>query len=110
MFQFQVLLSAAGLLTEIAILVMTILFMSRTGRNDAKFLFIGSLVHVLVRITYLVIPTMSFFQYDSDNAYDITRFYNVMGFVSFFGAVFFCVGMVMLIQSTINSHTKGHPN
>jgi predicted permease len=101
MYQLQSALSFLGFLPELVILIMAGLYMTRSKRNDAKLLFTGSVIHLLTRIFYFIIPFLTVMKYDNGDRDYMQNVYFFAGVVTFIGSVIFCIGLVMLIQSTL---------
>jgi hypothetical protein len=106
MIPFQSLLSVFGALPEVVVLIVAGMYMSRTKRIDAKLLFAGSTIHVLVRLAYLLFPLLSVIQYESSGIDSMQNFYTITGVISFLGSVLFCVGLVQLIQFALTTVSK----
>ena len=102
MYQLQSIVSFLGFLPEFVILIMAGIYMSRSKRNDSKLLFTGSLIHLLVRIFYFVIPFLTMMDYANGGPGDMQNIYFFAGVVTFIGSVIFCIGLVMLIQFALS--------
>lgn len=99
MFTLTSLFSLLGIIPDIIILAVTFNYFSKARTRDAAFLFIGSLLHIFVRILYWAIP---YFSMMSDNdPYEIQNYFAIPSAVAFIGGVIFCVGLVMLLQRVI---------
>lgn len=103
---FQSVMAFLGILPELVILIVAFMYMSRTKRLDGKLIFVGSLAHVLVRLTYLAVPFFSVLQYEQGSVETIQQFYSITGFISFIASIIFAVGLVQLMQFVMNVLTK----
>jgi hypothetical protein len=91
--------SVAGLITEIVIFVTCLTYMTRSKTTDSRLLFIGALIGLIVRGFYLTLPYLMV----SPESRPIEMFYSFASLFSFVSSVFFCIGLVMLIQRVVKS-------
>jgi hypothetical protein len=94
-------LSLAGLITEVVIFVTCLSYLRRSKTVDSQLLFIGSIVGLIVRVCYVVLQYV--IAAEGSNHIQIGMYYSVASMVSLVGSVFFCIGLVLLIQRLIKS-------
>lgn len=98
---FGQLLSLAGLITEAVIFVSCLSYLRRLKTVDGQLLFIGSLIGLIVRVFYVVIQYV--IAVGNFSAIQIGMYYSIAGMVALVGSVFFCIGLVLLIQRIVKS-------
>jgi hypothetical protein len=101
MYFFSKIFSVAGLITEIVIFVTCLTYMTRSRTTDSRLLFIGALIGLIVRGFYLTLP---YLMVSSDSGQrPMEMFYGFASLFSFVSSVFFCIGLVLLIQRVVKS-------
>jgi hypothetical protein len=101
MYIFSKIFSLAGFFTEIVVFVTCLMYMTRSKTTDSRLLFIGALIGLIVRGFYLTLPYM---MNSTDSGYrPMETFYGLASLFSFVSSVFFCIGLVMLIQRIVKS-------
>lgn len=106
MMPFQSVIAFLGIIPEFVILIVAFMYMSRTKRLDGKLIFVGSLINVLVRLTFLAVPLFGVLEFEQGSIETVQQFYSITGFISFIGSVIFAIGLVQLLQFGINLLTK----
>jgi hypothetical protein len=89
-----------SLLIELGILIMCIYYIYQKGSTDGKLLFIGTLINLISRLAYIIVPLM--FRY-IDYTDSMMRYYSIIGVISMAGYVVFAVGLILLIQKAASS-------
>jgi hypothetical protein len=89
-------LSFVGLITEVIVFVGCVMYLSRTKTSDSRLLFIGSLIGLIVRVFYFLIPFLTSYGSGYDS---MSTIIGIGSFLSFVGGLLFCIGFIRLIQS-----------
>jgi hypothetical protein len=99
----QMLISIAGFIPELAIFILSIYYMGQSRNSDSKLIFIGTLIGLIVRVGYMVIPYISLQVSEDYSA--MSQFYSMAGFVGLIGSILFCIGFGMMIQRLLGKRT-----
>jgi hypothetical protein len=91
----QSIIAFLGFLPDLLVLIFCISYLSKAGTSDATLLFLGSLIRLLVRVFYFVMP---YFAMLGDSSESIREYISVVGAVGVLGSVLFCAGFVILIK------------
>jgi hypothetical protein len=94
--------SFLSFLPEAVVLIVAGKYMVDYKRSDIRMIFIGSLIHVLVRVAYFVITAFSIVSFDSGSGItSIQNFLFITGILTFIGSVVFCAGLLRLMKAVI---------
>lgn len=100
----QSIIGFLGIFPDLLILIICISYLAKARSSDAMLLFIGSLIRVLVRLFYFVMP---YFVSNVDSPADRVREYYSLGNVAaLIGSILFCVGFVLLIKRVTSTFTQ----
>lgn len=86
----------AGLITEVVIFIGCVMYLSRTKTPDSRLLFIGSLIGLIVRVFYFLMPFLAIYESGYESRAIV---YGIGSFFSFAGRLLFCIGFLRLVQS-----------
>lgn len=95
------LFSLVSLISPLFVFIASCYYISKNTKIDAVLLFIGSGVALLLNIFYsVVMPYLV--QNNAMPVSEVTRYYTVLGVVSFIAGLCFATGLFMLIYNTVN--------
>ena len=89
--------SFLGLIPELVMLIVTFMYVTKAKSSDSALLFTGSLIHMITRISYMVIPYLTIMASDT-NVMSVQNYYLIPSVLAFIGSVVSCIGLLMLIQ------------
>lgn len=99
MFTLQPVLSFLGFFPDLIVLIVCISYLIKFRNIDGVLLFAGSIIHIIVRIFFAVVPYLSVVQGSDTNG--MMELYAFGNFLSLIGSILFCFGIVMLIRKVM---------
>jgi len=95
------LFSLVSLVSPLFVFIASCYYISKNAKVDAILLFIGSGVALLLNIFYgVVMPYLV--RNNSMPVSEVTKYYTILGVVSFIAGICFATGLFLLIYNTVN--------
>ena len=99
----SMLFSLVSLISPLFVFIASCYYISKNAKVDAILLFIGSGVALLLNIFYsVVMPYLV--QNNGMPVSEVTRYYSLLGVVSFIAGICFATGLFLLIYNTVNAN------
>jgi len=99
----SMLFSLVSLISTLFVFIASCYYISKNAKVDAILLCIGSGVALLLNIFYsVVMPYLV--QNNGMPVSEVTRYYSILGVVSFIAGICFAAGLFLLIYNTVNAN------
>ena len=89
------------LIPEIGVLVACIYYLAKSKSVAGILMTIGSFIGICIMVYYRLIMPLTVYASGAGSVADNMLFYQILGFVSFIGAVLFAVGLFLLVVNAV---------